>query len=314
MSSRAVVWSLAAVAVSILTAMLLVKDDPARKHQKMVAAGALTLGFLVFWIYQKSIEQNGGSSDSESSTNRNRNNSSANNIKAKNTAPLKNVWEVGKSKGDANKAKSHEDKPFGSKYYYAHNNPNATGGYKDGLKTEDYRMNGPRLLSRNGSSVDVGNEVETSKEQHALQDNTESTSTPVSSNVKISTHDPNVRNITKYLWDDPGDTNGIATIRIDVLPDKQPGEFIDWKDVEPDDVQASLVGEGLLVKISLANDPNNVKYQLKIPKLYGDVADVKCVIKTKRLLIKIRKKKNSFLSMNKKSNNLEPWPQPHHKI
>ncbi|KAL3902386.1 MAG: hypothetical protein SGILL_010844, partial [Bacillariaceae sp.] len=198
-------------------------------------------------------------------------------------------------------------------YYYAHNNPNATGGYKDGLKMEDYRMNGPRLLSKNGSSVDVDSDMDddtTAEDQNAATQNANSSAAAA---PKISTHDANVRNITKYLWDDPGDTNGIATIRIDVLPDKRPGEYIDWKDVTPAEVKATLAGEGLLVNITLADD--NVKYQLKIPKLYGDAADVKCIVKSKRVLVKIHKKKNSFLSKNKNNtNNLDAWPQPHRKI
>jgi hypothetical protein len=40
---------------------------------------------------------------------------------------LKNVWEASKLGADSKGKKSHDDKPFGSKYYYAHNNPNATG-------------------------------------------------------------------------------------------------------------------------------------------------------------------------------------------
>jgi hypothetical protein len=46
-------------------------------------------------------------------------------------------------------------KPFGSSYYYAHNSTRSKGGYADGLRMEDYTMNGPRLLSRGGKPVDT---------------------------------------------------------------------------------------------------------------------------------------------------------------
>ncbi|KAL3921932.1 MAG: hypothetical protein SGILL_002483 [Bacillariaceae sp.] len=311
MSNKSVVC-LAGAVISILAAMPFVKDDPSRQRHLMLAAGAFAVGALAFWVYQRGMgkDKNMGSDSTKS----------ASSVKPKNDAPLKSVWQVGNSRRSTQKQKHQsDDKPFGSKYYYAHNNPNATGGYKDGLKMEDYRMNGPRLLSKNGSSVDNLEDDEVvsgaTEQDNKTQEEPTKSSSQTSSNVKISASDANVRNITKYLWDDPADTTGIATIRIDVLPDKRPGEYIDWKDVEPEDVQASLAGEGLLVKISLkTTDVTNTKYQLKIPKLYGDAADVKCVVKSKRLLVKIHKKKNSFLSTNKKLNNLDAWPQPYRKI
>jgi hypothetical protein len=216
-------------------------------------------------------------------------------------ATLKNVWEVGQSKmgGDAAK-KSHDDKPFGSKYYYAHNNPGATGGYKDGLRMEDYRMNGPRLLSKGGQGVD--DTAATSEE------NTLPAPKVAPPKTRILAQDPSITNITKYLWDDPGDYNGIATIRIDSLPLKN-DKFVDWKDVKVEDITADLPGEGLLVKIVT----DQGKYQLKINKLYGDAAAVKTVSKSKRLLVRIYKKKNAVLA-NMDTSNLESWPKPHRKI
>lgn len=102
---------------------------------------------------------------------------------------------------------------------------------------------------------------------------------------------------------------------------------MEWKDAGVEDVTASLAGEGLVVKITTTatntasgdvdgkDDNPLLYYRLKIAMLYGDAADVKCIVKPKRLLIKIYKKKNSFLSsFNKGSNNLDAWPQPHRKI
>jgi len=61
------------------------------------------------------------------------------------------------------KKKEFFDRPFGSSYYYAHNNLKATGGYKDGLRTEDYVMNQPRLLSKNGVMISDARETTVSK-------------------------------------------------------------------------------------------------------------------------------------------------------
>lgn len=223
---------------------------------------------------------------------------------------LKNIWEAGKSFGSPKKEINHKDKPFGSKYYYAHNNPNATGGYKDGLKMEDFRMNGPRLLSKNGqSAIDLADDTPQHDEATEKELRGETSRIPA-----LSVQDPNVRMITKYLWDDPGDSNGIATIRIDVLPGKTTGEYIDFKDVQIETVEARLAGEGLMVKIDASQAGCKSIYQLKIAKLYGDAADVKTVIKSKRLLIKIQKKKNSVFTIRKTESNLDVWPQPHRNL
>mmetsp|Transcript_6782 Transcript_6782/g.15377 ORF Transcript_6782/g.15377 Transcript_6782/m.15377 type:complete len:335 (-) Transcript_6782:195-1199(-) len=231
---------------------------------------------------------------------------------ARTTKP-KDIWKVGadsQSKLKQPKA-AYTEKPFGSKYYYAHNDSNTTGGYKDGLKMEDYRMNGPRLLSVNGLAVS-GND----DEENNNSGDEEGASIPEKKNTgatkkRITARDPNLKKITKYLWDDPGNGNGIATIRVDVLPGDRLGEFIDWNDVEIKDVVATLPGEGLLTKITVGE--NEIpSYQLKIDKLYGDAAKVKVIIKSKRLLIKIYKKKHGYLSKN--DNNLDAWPQPHRKI
>jgi hypothetical protein len=226
-------------------------------------------------------------------------------------ARLKNVWDAPRNLTSRQKAAHPSDKPFGSKYYYAHNNPNATGGYKDGLQMEDFAMNGPRLLSKGGKPVVVhptAEETTTSRATSAIN-STEGSSTDGSSSVVA------IRHITKYLWDDPGDSKGVATIRIDSLPsipNATGTQLVDWQDVVTTmidiKVEAKLAGEGLLVQI---HSPQ-AKYQLKIPRLYGDVASVQAVVKPKRLLIKLTKKKKGVLSRSK--SNMDAWPQPHRKL
>ena len=273
------------------------------------------LGVLVMAILSFSYTKFTGSSNSSSpSVGDSKTKSSSNRNDSSSSRKVKNIWEAGKSSSStSNDKKTYEDKPFGSKYYYAHNNSNATGGYTDGLKMEDYRMNGPRLLSKNGKTVDdddTNPDDEQSAGDNEQQEQVPASSTS-SSKTKITSTDPNVLNITKYLWDDPGDAvKGIATIRIDSLPTSVAGNFIDWKDIgQPQSIEAKLVGEGLLVKI---DTDNHGTYQLKIPKLYGDANDVSYIVKPKRLMIKITKKKIGTVSKNK--NNLDAWPQPYRKI
>jgi hypothetical protein len=85
--------------------------------------------------------------------------------------------------------------------------------------------------------------------------------------------------------------------------------LIDFEDVKVEDVSAKLVGEGLLVK--LKTDRGN--YNLSIKRLYGAAAEVRTLVKSKRLLVRIYKKKNASLDSLDISN-LEAWPQPHRKI
>eukprot|EP00979_Chaetoceros_neogracilis_P000163 scaffold50_cov199-Chaetoceros_neogracile.AAC.3 len=151
---------------------------------------------------------------------------------------LKNVFDVkqlpqnvgnhakGGSKGEL-------EKPFKSSYYYAHNQHRKTGGYSDGLRAEDYVMNGPKLLNK-GSE----HEVSTILDQAA-------TTRPVKGN-SIS--------INRYLWDDDGNKTGVAKIYIDSLPGKGSGTFISWKDqkITKNDIVSKLVGvgkNGLIVQI-----------------------------------------------------------------
>jgi len=271
-------------------------------------SAALGLAAYLYFDKKRKLAQNDGNG---------RGDSSEKTATAKSgSARPKDIWKVGdNSQAGLKKPKAvYEGKAFGSKYYYAHNDSNTTGGYKDGLKMEDYRMNGPRLLSVNGLSVDgdggPNNDMNDSREEGVAQAATNAENDDVAVK-RITPQDPDVKNITKYLWDDPGNGKGIATIRVDVLPGVKFGEFVNFSDLEIKDVTATLPGEGLLAEI-FVSDKDTPSYQLQIKKLYGDAASVKVIIKPKRLLIKVYKKKHGFLSKN--NDNLAAWPQPHRKI
>lgn len=226
-----------------------------------------------------------------------------------------NVWEERKQRGilpaSMNKKEDAGDKPFGSSYYYAHNNFKAKGGYSDGLRMEDYTMNAPRLLSRGGNATTVA--VELTKEEKKEDDIQEEIVTGLK---QQQTSVPNAvrkqiypRDITRYIWDDSGDSTGVGTIRIDTLPGKSTTEVISWADANIKTVDAQLHGEGLIVVATSATDGQT--YRLKISKLFDKAVDVRTVVKPKRLLVKIHKKKSMFNFLG--NSNLEPWPHPHRK-
>jgi len=243
----------------------------------------------------------------------------------------RDVWADRQRKGIAPASLNHragagEAKPFGSSYYYAHNNPNAKGGYSDGLRMEDFTMNGPRLLSRGGQSSD---NLTTSRSSSSLQttESKEETTRIPQENVNTSSKSLRVSRkrtlaVSKYLWDDAGDSKGLATIRIDKLPAPSggTGNMIDWKVVDIVNVKGELVpvdtddsngGDmGLLVQIETAGD---VDYRLHIPRLYGQATDVETVIPKsgKRLLVRIRKKNSG--GVFQKDSNMDAWPHPQKK-
>ncbi len=213
---------------------------------------------------------------------------------------LKNVFDVkqngpGVSKPEENGGTN--EKPFQSSYYYAHNNPKSNGGYKDGLKAEDYVMNKPRLLQT------------TVKEK---ENATATTSTQAATLSKDSIA------IQKYLWDDDGNDDGIAKIIIDSLPSSKgcdKSAYIPWQEggiVSKDNVKAKLVGlwkDGLIVQIrsrTTNDDPSYKRYHLLVPRMFGEVEDIKLILKTKKLIVKLNKKK--------KKENLKAWPQLPSKI
>lgn len=219
------------------------------------------------------------------------------------SAPIQDVWAERQAKGVAPASLNHrigdQDKPIASSYYYAHNSHSKTGGYKDGLRMEDYTMNGPRLLSRGGSRV----ESETASETATPPSWAAPEAAPV---PKAVTAGKRVLPINKYLFDDPGDSKCIATIRIDQLPGKISGESIAWKDANVTDIKASKVGDGVLVEVQTPE----IDYRLAIAVLYGEISEVKAVVAkaNKRLLVRLHKKTSLLDKSNAKA-----WPHPHKK-
>jgi hypothetical protein len=133
---------------------------------------------------------------------------------------------------------------YNSTYYYAHNKYKRGGGYSDGLEAEDYTMNGPRLLSKNGIPVMAGkinndsgcvegsayscsNSVHDSdgKNRTFTDDCNDRTNAGESASLEVQKIAATTRPsqemtkvtipITKYLWED---TDTISKIRIESLP------------------------------------------------------------------------------------------------
>jgi hypothetical protein len=235
------------------------------------------------------------------------------------------VWEERRRKGIAPAKTSTSktsgnvttgDKPFGSSYYYAHNNSNAKGGYSDGLRMEDFTMNGPRLLSKGGKPVVVGGDENTSGNDNTEpHESTESDSRADgenksdASNTNRNTIKRRILAISKYLWDDPGDKKGLATIRIDSLPDSRRSSesTIEWKDADVVEATAELIGETELIVI--VKTKQEQEYRLHIKELYGKATSVQAIVKPKRLLVKLQKKKG-FMQLS----NVAAWPHPQQKV
>lgn len=280
--------------------------DSLQQFALPVAVLVVVLGLSMAYFRISSPEKATKSID-----NSNKDKSQPPNFTAMAPAPANDVWAERRKRGIAasstsKKENASQEKPFGSSYYYAHNSTKNKGGYSDGLRMEDFTMNGPRLLSKNGVSAEAeplatsaNNDMDENVPAEKIQQRPASVTPP----RKRSTP------ITKYLWDDPGDASGIATIRIEVLPcnhtTKKSNETVDWKDAKIRNVSAKLEGEGLLV---IATDEEERDYRLHIPKLYDRATEVRTVVKAKRLLVKIHKKRNG-INIGGKSN-LEPWPQP----
>mmetsp|Transcript_19242 Transcript_19242/g.24800 ORF Transcript_19242/g.24800 Transcript_19242/m.24800 type:complete len:318 (+) Transcript_19242:76-1029(+) len=223
-----------------------------------------------------------------------------------------NVWKDRRQKGVVpapsstrqQPASRNGDKPFHSSYYYAHNSNNSKGGYSDGLQMEDFTMNVPRLLSKGGKPVveEQSSSIpfieELFDEEPQIVEENASSSRPKSSSRK------RVLNITKYLWDDPGDSKGVASLLIDTLPSPTgSGTVIEWKDASIVEFTAKLSNDakGLLVMVQ----SDDVEYRLEMKQLYGDVASVKAIAKAKRLIVKLKKTTGLLYRSN-----LEAWPHP----
>lgn len=280
------------------------EDEQFLKLKAIISLVALAIAtlYFVWWRLPSSRKKQTDWKTELSST-------KINNTETSNSTTRNDVWSERRKRGvtaaasSTNRSSSKDnDKPFGSSYYYAHNNPNATGGYKDGLAMEDYTMNGPRLLSKSSGVVtSVPASTETSTDASEPKEVTER---PTSTASKKANVVPAVKRISKFQWDDPGDANGIATIRIDTLPGATITETISWREANISDVQTTLIDDkqGLLIELQGKDD---IRYRLQIQKLFGKVEEVRHVVKPSRLLVRVHKTK-SWMSKS----NLKAWPHP----
>jgi len=249
----------------------------------------------------------GGESKSEVSNN-------TTSVDDTNSSELKNVFDVPQplpKVGNGGEEKNGEkEKPFKSSYYYAHNQLKKTGGYTDGLKAHDYQMNGPRLLSKGGNRVaDSGNIKGKCDEERKTNDETSNSSAkPQAPKASL-----NSIPLNRYLWDDDGNEQGVAKVHITHLPGKSPTlPSTNWGDagVSKGDVASKLIGlhkNGLIVQIRAAS----VRYHLYIPRMYGEVEDVKLIVKAKKLIVKLTKKEKGSnvwpqLPSKAKNSNIDP--------
>ncbi|GAX16669.1 hypothetical protein FisN_23Lh199 [Fistulifera solaris] len=207
-----------------------------------------------------------------------------------------------------NDASSSKEKPFQSSYYYAHNNPSAKGGYKDGLRMEDYTMNQPRLLRRNGSRVSSSEDLQ--QNETAPSSIESSSSKQQLNNPRVLPKLPPTKYISRYLWDDPGKPNGVASIRIEQLPDKN-GSMMAWKDWLEQQYSTTTTTNKPQIDTLLSSDctslrviihsQNGCLYELKLDPLYGRVKTVTTKVSTKRLTIQLHKNENKQTA----------WPHPY---
>ena len=207
--------------------------------------------------------------------------------------PVQDVWADRRAKGIAaanfQKQESYEG-PFGSSYYYAHNSNSTKGGYSDGLRMEDYTMNGPRLLSKGGKQVEEAEELKQDESEEAppILPSDHNLQRPPSLPPKPT------RDIQRYLWDDPG--TGIASLRIDSLPGRLSTDTIPWNQVQVNSLDVQLVDQ---TSLRLVIDTPHFVYRLHIPRLYGPVRSVEAKQLSKRLVLKLHKERKA------------PWPRPH---
>lgn len=227
------------------------------------------------------------------------------------------------------KEKRNQTQFFNSTYYYAHNKYKRGGGYSDGLEAEDYTMNGPRLLSKNGisfreanrndrgcveastrcsSSVrdsagqnrsctddDDGDDITKAGESSQVtQKTTATTRSAVQDMTKVAIP------ITKYLWED---TATVSKIRIEALPTTVRGDngtseqtTIPWSDANiPRSnihirIRDDRFGFVLLMKrLQSSQEVEETQYLLHISNLYGKIDGATTIWKSNRLLVKLIK-------------------------
>ena len=170
-------------------------------------------------------------------------------------------------------------------------------------------MNGPKLLAKGGKSVvDDGNESNSPvSEEKSASDETKAEASTTPAVMRPATTSLGSIAINRYLWDDDGNKDGVAKIYITSLPGKSTtSPTVNWEDgsISKSDVASKLIGEsniGLIVQIRA----DTARYHLYVPRLYGEVKEIKTIVKSKKLIVKLTKKSTVDMKM---------WPQLHSKV
>eukprot|EP00592_Proboscia_alata_P019876 CAMPEP_0194417278 /NCGR_PEP_ID=MMETSP0176-20130528/16334_1 /TAXON_ID=216777 /ORGANISM="Proboscia alata, Strain PI-D3" /LENGTH=364 /DNA_ID=CAMNT_0039223057 /DNA_START=91 /DNA_END=1185 /DNA_ORIENTATION=+ len=230
---------------------------------------------------------------------------------------LKNIFDFNRENGTqttntSSKTGKNEERPFESSYYYAHNGLKGGGGYSDGLKTEDYTMNQPRLLSK-GKNPPNPTKATTNGTSAAENGSKikKSPSKPVNGSVQLKpkTVSRVPTPITKYLFDDSSD---VAKIRIDTLPCTKSSTTttttttneLKWEDanIVKSGIHAKLINDskGMILILNASSPPENEKpstcYSLHVPSLYDAAETVSTIWKKNRLIVKVVKRKKGAWS------------------
>ncbi|GAX18306.1 hypothetical protein FisN_23Hh199 [Fistulifera solaris] len=167
-------------------------------------------------------------------------------------------------------------------------------------------MNQPRLLSRNGSRVSSSNED--FQQNETAPSSIESSSTQ--NNPRVLPKLTPTKYISRYLWDDPGKPNGVASIRIEQLPDKN-GSMVAWKDWLEQQNSTTTTANNPQIDTLLSSDSTSLRviihgqdgclYELKLDPLFEKVKTVTTKVSTKRLIIHLHKHENKG----------KVWPHPY---
>lgn len=205
-------------------------------------------------------------------------------------ADLRNIWDFNASKdknsysAGASKADDTSSKQFHkSTYYYAHNQHTSGGGYADGLKAEDFVMNGPRLLSKNGVPVAPSARQESKEKEDPAS--SEQPPQPARSTPTMTSQD-----ITKFLWDDERD---VSKVYIQMIPTPARGDTVPWSDakVSADNVSVKMVGGGQGFDLRIRMPEESHCCHLKVVKLYATIKEVDFICKRNKLILKLTKAK-----------------------
>ena len=174
-------------------------------------------------------------------------------------------------------------------YYYAHQG--TTGGYADGLKQEDFAMNGPRRLDTKQSESEKTktSNMPVTVPRGSIERQSFGQTVPMNSLPQYSG-----KTITSFQFEDAGD---LVKIYIRSLPG--------WDSFQDANIQKSHVSsywddrESLVLLVKKSEEET---YNLHVKRLFGLVNDVQILVKKKYLLVKLVKadSKKEWTTLNNK--------------